>query len=131
VSRHFQRLAEHRMAATDDSERDRKKLRQFVDHETQRQKKLAAKQQRSAEELELLTDVLQFCDLLSLYICCGARQSVEFPEYFGARLRLTVEEGSYRFDPPLIEPASQFSFAALRYPATKEISSQEVKLRIW
>jgi len=131
VSRHFQRLAEHRMAAADDSERDRKKLRQFVDHETQRQKKLAAKQQRSAEELELLTDVLQFCDLLSLYICCGARQSVEFPECCGARARLTVEEGRYKLDPPLIEPSLESSFAALRYPATKQISSQEVKVRIW
>src|SRR5215472_1329448 len=131
VSRHFQRLAEHRMGAAADSDRDRKKLETFVAHESQRQKRLAAKQDRSAEELELLTDVLQFCDLLSLYICCGARQSVEFPECCGARARLTVEEGRYKLDPPLIEPSLESSFAALRYPATKQISSQEVKVRIW
>jgi hypothetical protein len=130
VSRHFQRLAEHRMASAEDSERDHKKLQQFVDHETQRQKKLAGKQQRKAEELELLTDLLQFCDLLSLYICCGARENVEFPEYFGAQMRLTVEDGRYKLDPPLVEPGAEFRFAALRYPVTKEVSSQEIRVRI-
>src|SRR5262245_13786116 len=104
VSRHFQCLAEHRLAGTDDSDRDRSKLEQFVTHESQRQKKLAAKQGRSAEELELLTELLQFCDLFSLYLCCGARESVEFPEYFGAKLRLAVEERGYKLDPPLVAP---------------------------
>ncbi|HMF92560.1 MAG TPA: DUF3891 family protein [Candidatus Angelobacter sp.] len=130
VSRHFQRLAEHRMAAADDSERDRKNLQQFVEHEGQRQKKFAAKQERKAEELELLTDVLQFCDLLSLYICCGAGQSVEFPECRGVKARLTVDEGRYKLDPPLVEPGSESSFAALRYPATKDVSSKEISVKI-
>jgi hypothetical protein len=128
VSRHFQRLAEHRIAGANDSDRDRRKLQQFVEHEQQRRKKLAAKQRRSTEELESLTDLLQFCDLLSLYICCGARESVEFPECFGAKLRLTVEEEKYKLDPPLLEPGAEFAFAALRYPETKEISSQEIKV---
>jgi hypothetical protein len=128
VSRHFQRLAEHRLAAAGDSDRDRKKAQQFVEHETQRQKKLAAKQRRTREELESVTDLLQFCDLLSLYICCGARQSVEFPESFGVKLRLTVEDGSYKLDPRLLDREAEFRVAALRYPATKEISSQEIKV---
>jgi hypothetical protein len=130
VSRHFQRLAEHRMGTAGDGDRDRKKLQQFVDHETQRRKKLAARQHQGTEELESSTDLLQFCDLLSLYICCGARQSVEFPEYFRAKIRLSVADGKYKLDPPLIEPGSEFSFAALRYPATKEISSQEIRIKI-
>jgi hypothetical protein len=130
VSRHFQRLAEHRLAGASDSDRDRKSLRQFVEHEQARQKKLAAKQSRSAEELESLTDLLQFCDLLSLYICCGSRQSVEFPEYFGAKAKLTVEATVYKLDPLLIEPGAAFSFAALRFPAAKEVSSQEITVKI-
>lgn len=130
VSRHFQRLAEHRMANADDNDRDRRKLEQFTEHEQVRQKKLAAKQRRSAEELESLTGLLQFCDLLSLYICCGAPQNVEFPEHFDAKMRLSVEEREYKLEPQLIEPGAEFSFAALRYPATKEVSSQEIKLRI-
>jgi Protein of unknown function (DUF3891) len=130
VSRHFQRLAEHRLAATSDSDRSRKNLRQFVEHEQARQKKLAAKQRHSPQELESLTDLLQFCDLLSLYICCGARQRVEFPEYFGAKVKLMVEETVYKLDPLLIEPGTEFLFAALRYPTTKEISSQQIKIKI-
>src|SRR5262249_20025105 len=64
VSRHFQRLAEHRVNTAADSDADSNKLQAFGTHETQRQKRLAAKQSRSERELELLTDLLQFCDLL-------------------------------------------------------------------
>src|SRR5215471_3995354 len=128
VSRHFQRLAEHRLAAAGDSDRDRKRLQQFIDHETQRQKTLSAKQRRATEELESLTDLLQFCDLLSLYICCGARRSVEFPEYCGTKVRLSLEDGRYKLDPRLLESDAEFRVAALRYPATKEVSSQEIRV---
>jgi len=130
VSRHFQRIAQRRIAAAADAERDRKKLQEFAAHEAQRQKRLAAKQQRSPEELDSLTDLLQFCDLLSLYVCSGARESAEFPEYFGSKLRLTVEAGDYRLDPSVIETGAQFSVAALRHPATKETSGREIDVRI-
>jgi len=130
VSRHFQRLAEHRMSAAADSDRDRKKLETFVAHESQRQKRLAAKQDRSAEELESLTDVLQFCDLLSLYICSGARESAEFPECLGLKLRLSTEDAGYRLDPPLLAPGTRFSVAALRYPETKEVSSTAIEVTL-
>jgi hypothetical protein len=130
VSRHFQRIAERRIAAALDSDHDRRKVQEFAAHESRRQKRLAAKQQRSSEELESLTDLLQFCDLLSLYVCSGALQSAEFPDYFGCKLRLTVEAGSYRLDPPVIETGAQFSVAALRHPATKEASGREINVRI-
>ncbi len=105
-------------------------MARFLKNEAARQVKLAAKQQYSAEELESLTDVLQFCDLLSLYVCCGARQNVEFPEYFGMKVRLTVEADSYRLDPILIEPGTKFIVAALRHPATKEASGKEIEIKI-
>jgi len=130
VSRHFQRLAEHRMSATADSDRDRKKLQMFVAHETQRQKRLATKQDRSAEELELLTDLLQFCDLLSLYICSGARENVEFPECLGFKLRLAVQSSEYSLDPPLIQSGAKFHVAALRYPETREVSSTAIDVTL-
>ena len=130
VSRHFWRLAEHRIAAGVDRDRDRKKLQDFLSHETQRQMKLASKQSRSVEELELLTDLLQFCDLLSLYICSGARESVEFPKCFGANIRLTVEKEGYRLEPPLFGRGAQFFVAALRHPATKEVSGREIQVKI-
>jgi hypothetical protein len=130
VSRHFWRLADHRVAHGGDGESDRKKLEDFLSRENQRQKRLVHKQTLTREELEALTDVLQFCDLLSLYICSGAREKVEFPEYFGVTTRLRMEDGSYRIEPQLVEPGSQFRVAALRHPAAKEESAQEIQIRI-
>jgi hypothetical protein len=128
VSRHFVRLAEHGAAQIADV--DRHKVARFLEQEAIRQKQLAAKQNHSAEELELLTDVLQFCDLLSLYVCSGAREHVAFPEYFGTKARLAIEADGYRLEPPLIEPGAEFRVAALRHPATKEVSGREITITI-
>ncbi len=128
VSRHFERIA--RVSGPKLPEGDRPIAESFLRNEAARQAKLAAKQERTPEELEALTDVLQFCDLLSLYVCCGARQNVEFPQYFGIKARLTVEADSYRLDPILIEPGTEFVVAALRHPATKEASGKEIEIRI-
>jgi hypothetical protein len=130
VSRHFWRLAEHRLSHADDSASDRKKIGGFLFHESTRQKKLAAKQSRNSEELEQLTDLLQLCDLLSLYICAGACEKVEFPECLGLRLKLNVEAEGYRCQPELIAQGAQFSVAALRHPATKEKSGEEIPISI-
>ena len=130
VSRHFWRLAQHRVTASEDSPSDRAKLQDFLKHEGERQKKLAAKQDRTPDELEALTDVLQFCDLLSLYLCCGARESVEFPEYFGVKTRVATGGNGYHFDPPLVESGTQFSVAALRHPALKEQSGKQINFVI-
>ena len=129
VSRHFWRLAEHRLKSTEDSQQDRSRLEEFVQFEGERQKKLAGKQSRSADKLEALADVLQFCDLLSLYLCCGARQDVAFPEYFGMKLKLRIEPETYALEPALIESGTKFSVAALRHPAAKEKSGNELKFR--
>lgn len=129
VSRHFFRLAEHGLEKY--PERDRPKVKSFIEHESARQKQLAAKQNYSAAELEQLTDVLQLCDLLSLYVCCGARESVEFPEYFGVKLRLTVEAESYRLAPQLIESGAKFKVAALRHPGVKGETGREIEIEIW
>jgi Protein of unknown function (DUF3891) len=129
VSRHFVRIAQH--GASHVSESDRPTVARFLNNEADRQKRLAARQNHSAEELELLTDVLQFCDLLSLYICSGARDNAEFPNYFGVKARLSVEAEGYRLQPALIDPGSAFTVAALRHPATREASGQEIEIRIW
>ena len=130
VSRHFYRIAERRIAAGEDTAADRKKIEQFLAHETQRQKRLASKQQRSADELESLTDLLQLCDLLSLYFCCGAPESADFPECCGVKLRITPENQAYKLDPPALESGTQFRVAALRFPWSKEKSSEELRITI-
>jgi hypothetical protein len=128
VSRHFERIAKVNGSKLPQS--DRQIMEGFLNNEVERQKKLAANQERTAEELEQLTDVLQFCDLLSLYVCCGARQNVEFPEYFGTKARIIVEGDCYQLDPILIEPGTEFSVAALRHPATKEASGKEITINM-
>lgn len=128
VSRHFFRLAEHGLEKY--PERDRPKVKSFIEHESARQKRLAAKQNYSPTELEQFTDVLQFCDLLSLYVCCGARESVEFPEYFGVKIRLSVEGDSYKLTPGIIESGEKFKVAALRHPAVKGETGKEIEIRV-
>ena len=130
VSRHFWRIGKHRLGRVEDSAADRNKLQDFLDAEAQRQKKLATMQPRTVEELEILTDVLQFCDLLSLYICCGAKENVEFPEYFGVRAKLRAEAEGYKLGPVLVESGATFAVAALRHPPTKEKSGEEMKVQI-
>jgi hypothetical protein len=49
----------------------------------------------SAKQIEQLTDVLQFCDAFSLYLCCGATEPVQFPQIFSDRsfeLRPHIDE---------------------------------------
>lgn len=130
VSRHFGRLAEHRLRSSEDSSEDRTRLQGFLEFESGRQNRLASKQSGTADELEKLAEVLQFCDLLSLYLCCGAREDIEFPEYFGVKARLTRQLEGYRLDPALIESGTQFAVAALRHPATKGETGREIEFRI-
>ena len=130
VSRHFQRLAEHRAGAAVNSDRNHKKLEAFIAREIERQERLSAKQTRNSLELESLTDVLELCDLLSLYVCCGARENVEFPECCGSKLRLSCEADGYRIDPLLMASGTTFSVAALRYPETRDVSSTAIEIRI-
>lgn len=130
VSRHFWRLAEHRIKTAGDTQLDRKRLQDFLDSEADRQKKLSAKQDRSAEELEGLTDVLQFCDLMSLYLCSGAQAKVEFPEYFGVTVNLTPSNQSFRLQPSIIPAGKEFSVAALRHPAIKGESGRQINFQV-
>src|SRR5258708_6583132 len=130
VSRHFWRIASHRFATANDSQSDRSVLQNFLDSESVRQKKSAAAQTLPLKDLESLTDLLQFCDLLSLYLCCGARDKVVFPEFAGVTLRITPNDLGYKLEPALIAPGTEFRVAALRHPATKEGSSQEIVVKI-
>lgn len=81
VSEHFRRLAQSRLEWGIDGPENRALLINFVDDERARQEWLLGSQSR--QEFEFLTDVLQFCDVLSLYLCCGAAQDIEFPQRFG------------------------------------------------
>jgi hypothetical protein len=131
VSRHFCRLAAHRLnSALKESSQDAQKLEAFLKAEERRQKRLAGKQSLGVRQLEDFTDLLQFCDLFSLYVCSGAAESVTFPQLFGLALRVSNQPDGYALDPPVIPHGAEFAVAALRHPATREVSSREIAIRI-
>ena len=100
VSRHFCRLAEGRLSSRIDNEEDTSRLRRFLHEEAERQNRLTAVAGYSRAELEALTDVLQFCDLLSLYLCCGATEAVEFPQSIrNIHVKVRREADMFQCDP--------------------------------
>jgi Protein of unknown function (DUF3891) len=109
VSRHFVRVSAFPAGV------GRGSFDSFVAQEERRQSRLLRKIKQSKEELEQLVDALQFCDLLSLYLCCGAKQSAIIHT---GKTELKVVRGGaeYRLQPSIFEGTQQFSFPALRYP---------------
>lgn len=73
VSGHFRRLAEYRQESVEDTPGDSALLHQFLANEAQQDEVRFRRQSRSRPEVERLVGLLQFCDLLSLYLCCGSR----------------------------------------------------------
>lgn len=130
VSSHFSRIAVHRAEGGKDSAPDRHLLETFVAVEAARRKKLAAQQSLPIAELDRFAELLQLCDLLSLYVCCGAQESVVFPEYCGVEVRAAAEADGLRLTPQIIPAGAHFMVAALRHPAEKDLSSQEMVVRV-
>jgi hypothetical protein len=97
VSLHFSRLAEYRLGVRQDTPEDARQLGAFLQSETRRRQSLGLAGDQSISDL---TDALQLCDLLSLYLCCGATAAVAFPQ-FGGTLVLRREGEKY-----VVEPAS-------------------------
>jgi hypothetical protein len=108
VSRHFQRLSER------DAQDEGEKLARFRSQEKQRQNKLRSRINLQEHALELLVDALQFCDLLSLYLCSGSKRSVKFGE---PALTLMRAGDEYRLEPFPFREHRQLSFSAMRHPA--------------
>jgi hypothetical protein len=118
VSEHFSRLANGYLQSDKSSPEDRQVFRDFLQTEAERQKQLSRKQSRSSEEINLLVDLLQFCDLVSLYLCCGSQASIEFPQTFnGKTIRLLREGESCRTDPPLFGAGASLAVRARRWPS--------------
>jgi len=117
VSEHFSRLGRSRLASSSDSLEDAQQLQVFIEKELSRQKRLRAKVAESPNQLNVLTDVLQFCDLLSLYLCCGANEPAEFPQQFGgARIRVRCEGDAFLFTPAVFGRGAAFGVSARQYP---------------
>ena len=118
VSEHFCRLARNRLASRSDSQQDKHRLEEFLSNEACRQARLRAGSQQSPEQLEVLTDILQFCDLASLYLCCGADEPAEFPQQFGgSKIRVDCEGDAFLFTPPVFGRGTALGVSVRSYPA--------------
>ena len=121
VSGHFCRLAQHRLNAAQDTPEDAARLRNFVTDESRQDEKRLARQARSRDEVGSLVDLLQFCDLLSLYLCCGSPASVQFPQFMGAQPILLRREGELC----ILEPSPLREHVSLAVPALRDPVSRD------
>jgi hypothetical protein len=100
VSRHFCALGEGRLASAIDTPENSARLRTFLKHEAERQRRLQGQAGPGGAGLEALLLVLQFCDLLSLYLCSGVSQTVEFPQPFApGKVRIHSENQAFMVQP--------------------------------
>jgi hypothetical protein len=126
VSAHFRRLSHHRLNAAKDSAEHVALLHQFDERETLRQQRLRPLTSVTDRDLASFLEALQFCDLLSLYLCCGAEEEVEFPQDFAAgRVRLRHRDGRVELDPSPFQRGADASpqQVELSVPATRYDSS--------
>lgn len=123
VSKHFCRLARFRVAEKKDDADDTRLLLGFLTAESHRQRELLPG--ASARDAEYLTDVLQFCDVLSLYLCCGAAEDVAFPQSFAGstvrlqRVRTRDQAAICRFYPTILDGISELAVSARRWPGAQ------------
>jgi len=120
VSAHFRRIGEFGVSTGTYSEHDTQQVREFIAQEEQRRRRLLRVQHRSEKEVDYWTDVLQFCDLLSLYLCCGSEEDVEFPQPIGPEgetIRLQAKDGVSTLSPTPFAGERHFSLEAQTYPA--------------
>jgi hypothetical protein len=107
VSRHFERISN--LA----SGRDQRKVEAFRKREKDRQQKVRKNINLEQPALEKLVDALQFCDVLSLYLCCGSPRAVTIDN---PKIKITRRGDEYQLEPSPFRDHRQFSFAALRHP---------------
>ncbi|MFB3917894.1 MAG: DUF3891 family protein [Terriglobales bacterium] len=139
VSRHFCGLAEFRIRTSKDPDTDRRAIRHFLECEKARQQRLSEQCALDPAELNKLVQVLQFCDLLSLYLCCGADEFVEFPQPISSRpVRVSRDGGDfYRLDPSPFQIAAEsarpvsLGVKARLYPAVGAVKTTTLAFLLW
>ncbi len=133
VSGHFRRIGQFGMSQSTYSDEHSQQVREFIANEEERERRLMPLQSRSEKEVEYWTDVLQFCDLLSLYLCCGSEESVEFPRRItptGETIRLQVQGETYSLSPSPFAREAEFSAEAFPYPAETSGASTTLSWRL-
>jgi hypothetical protein len=117
VSEHFCRLTRTRLQSNSDTPQERGRLHDFLARQRDFQAELQGRHACPADEITRLTDLLQFCDLLSLYLCCGADEPVTFPQTFaGQSIRISCKKGMYKLEPAILGRGASLGVTARRFP---------------
>jgi hypothetical protein len=121
VSEHFCRIG-RAMLQSVIAQPIREMVGTFLECEAERQERLAAQQPRPPDEINLLVDVLQLCDLISLYLCSGCQELVEFPQKFDGQTFAMRREGElYGSEPALFGRGLSVAVCARKYPPTEHV----------
>ncbi len=119
VSCHFSRIGWMRIQMEVDTPADLARVQGFVRDEEEAQAKLESKLPLSKDELAEYVDLLQLCDVLSLYLCCGATERAAFPQRFGgSNIQISYDNGIYSTEPSLFGGTLQRFYLPVRvYPS--------------
>ena len=131
VSEHFCRIARDFSRAATTPPEIAQALTTFGEREIAEQEELWNQQSRGSKEISLLVDVLQFFDLLSLYVCSGSAENVEFPQRFNQKaFRLYREPDKCRLEPPLFERPTNFSIRVVEYPSRVAAATDKISVSL-
>ena len=128
VSEHFRGIAlSHREVVPDALHW----MDKFIAQEDSRQRKIRPTLTQTDDELKSLVEAIRFCDLLSLYLCCGAEDDVQFSQVLeGKNIVLQRRGNSCTLSPFPFEREEIFQVQALRHPKTKNVSSAAFHLKM-
>jgi hypothetical protein len=99
VSRHFHSLGWHALKRPELAG-STEVIKAFLAAEESRQQELARGCDCAHANVNDGLKVLQFCDLLSLALCCAVSQDIEFPQCFGGvSVRMQLVSGVYELEP--------------------------------
>lgn len=121
ISSHFRWLAEFRLRTVPDPPEIYEPLDDFASRERLRQEQLLARDGRSVAAAERLVTILQFCDLLSLYLCSGATRPAVFPQaiFENTDLRVRIQStggGAFTLTPSPFQKPVNVETQATEYP---------------
>jgi hypothetical protein len=99
---------------------------EFVKSETERRSRIEAALPFTPVDLDRWSDAVGFSDLVSLYLCSGSQEAVQFPLAHPAsekasqapKVTLAWRSGSPSFSHPVLKPGTQVSMTVRTYNGT-------------
>jgi hypothetical protein len=130
VSAHFQRLTTPYLESGKGTPEQRSQVERFLHRERARVDRLLPQAGLRPGEIEALIQVLQFCDLASLYWCANPQAPVELPQRLsGRQVQFSCESGSFHMTPSLLKEALALEIPCVRFVDGKA-EWEMVRLRV-